>query len=47
MTLGLQYIIIVYSVAELCPTHCDPMDCSMLVSSVLHYLPEFAKIHVH
>ena len=25
----------------------DPMDCSMPGSSVLHYLPEFAQIHVH
>ena len=24
-----------------------PMDCSMPGSSVLHYLPEFAQIHVH
>ena len=23
------------------------MDCSMPVISVLHYLPEFAQIHVH
>ena len=26
---------------------CDPMDYSMLGSSVLHYLLEFAQIHVH
>ena len=25
----------------------NPTDCSMLGSSVLHYLPEFAQIHVH
>ena len=25
----------------------DPMDYSMPGSSVLHYLPEFAQIHVH
>ena len=24
-----------------------PMDCSMLGSSILHYFPEFAQIHVH
>ena len=24
----------------------DPMDCSMPASLVLHYLPEFAQIHV-
>ena len=28
-------------------TLCDPMDCSMAVSPVLHYLPEFAQTHVH
>ena len=26
---------------------CDPMDCSMPDSLVLHYLPEFAQIQVH
>ena len=26
---------------------CDPTDCSVPGSSVLHYLPEFAQIHVH
>ena len=30
-----------------CPTLCRPMDCSTPGSSVLHYLPEFAEIHVH
>ena len=35
------------SVAKLCPTLCDPMDCSTPGSSVLHYLPEPAQIHVH
>ena len=34
-------------VPKLCPTPCDPMDCSMSGSSVLHYLLEFARIHVH
>ena len=29
------------------PTLRDPMDCSTPGSSVLHYLPEFAQIHVH
>ena len=27
------------SVTKLCPTLCNPVDCSMLDSSVLHYLP--------
>ena len=35
------------SVAKLCLTLCNSMDCSMPGSSVLHYLPEFAQIHVH
>ena len=35
------------SVAKLCPTLCDPMDCSMPGFPVLQYLPEFAQIHVH
>ena len=26
---------------------CNPMNCSMPGPSVLHYLPEFAQIHVH
>ena len=32
---------------KLCLTLCDPIGCSMPDSSVLHYLPEFAQIHVH
>ena len=35
------------SVAKLCPTLCDHMDCSMPVFSVLHHLPEFAQTHVY
>ena len=31
----------------LSPTLCDPMDCSRAGSSNLHYLLEFAWIHVH
>ena len=26
---------------------CDPIDCSMPVFPVFHYLLEFAQIHVH
>ena len=36
-----------FSVAQLCPTLYNPMDCSMLGSLVLHYLLEFAQTHVH
>ena len=37
----------VYSVTKLCLTLWDPMDCSIPGLHVLHYLPEFAEIHVH
>ena len=36
-----------YSVAKLCPTLRDPMDCSTPAFAVLHYLPQFAQTHVH
>ena len=35
------------SMAKSCPALCDSMDCSTTGSYVLHYLPEFAQIHVH
>jgi len=35
------------SVAQLCLTLCDPMDCSTPGFPVLHHLPEFAQTHVH
>ena len=34
-------------VAQLCPTLCDPMDCSIPGFPVLHYLQEFVQTHVH
>ena len=34
------------SVAKLCPTPCDTMNCSMPGFPVLCYLPEFAQTHV-
>ena len=34
------------SVAQSCPTFCNPMDCSRLGFLVLHHLPEFAKTRV-
>ena len=34
------------SVAESCPTPCDPMDCSTSGFPGLHYVPEFAQTHV-
>ena len=35
------------SVTQLCLALCDPMDCSMPGSPVLHHLPELAQTHVH
>ena len=35
------------SIAKSCPTLYDSMDCSMPGFPVLHYLPEFAQVHVH
>ena len=35
------------SVAQLCPTLCDPMDCSTPGLPVHHQLPDFAQTHVH
>ena len=35
------------SVAQSCPTHCDPMDCSTPGFPVRHQLPELTQIHVH
>ena len=35
------------SVAQLCPTVCDPMHCSMPGFPVHHQLPELTQTHVH
>ena len=35
------------SVAQSCPTPCDPMDCSTLGLPVHHQLLEFTQTHVH
>ena len=37
----------VRSVAESCPTLCDPMDCSTSGFPVHHQLPELAQTRVH
>ena len=34
-------------VTQLCPTLCDPMNCSMPSLSVHHQLLEFTQTHVH
>ena len=40
------YFLLCCSVAKLCLSLCDPMDCSSPGSFVLYYLPDFAQIHV-
>jgi len=35
------------SVTKLYLTLCEPMNCSTPGSSVLHYFPELAQIHIH
>ena len=35
------------SVAQSCPTPCDPMNCSTRGLPVHHQLPEFTQTHVH
>ena len=35
------------SVAQSCPTLCNPMDCSMPGFPVHHQLPELAQTHVY
>ena len=35
------------SVAQSCPTLCDPMDCSTPGFPVPYYLPKFAQTHIH
>ena len=35
------------SVAQSCPTLCDPMDCNMSGFPVHHQLPELIQTHVH
>ena len=35
------------SVAQLCLTLCNPMDCKTPGSPVPHHLPKFAQFHVH
>ena len=41
------YIAQFSSVAQSCPTLCDPMDCSTPGLPVHHQLPEFTQTHVH
>ena len=47
VSVPLAYTFCGCSVAHLCPTLCDLMDCNMPGFPVLHYLSEFAQTHVH
>ena len=38
--------VLYFSVAQSCPTLCNPMDCRTPGFPVLHYLPEFSQTHV-
>ena len=42
-----QSVSSVSSVAQSCPTLCNPMDCSMPGLPVHHQFPEFTQTHVH
>ena len=42
-----MWIVPCCSVTKLCPTLCDPMDCSTPGFPVLRNLPEFAQTHIH
>ena len=46
--LNIQYLSVQFSlVAQLCPTLCDPMDCSTPGLHVHHQLQEFTQTQVH
>ena len=42
-----NYSVVFSSVAQLCPTLGNPMDCSMPGFPVHHQFPELAQTHVH
>ena len=46
-TSGVQWSVQFSSVAQSCPTLCNPMDCSTPGLPDCHQLPEFTQTHVH
>ena len=42
-----KYSVQFSSVAQLCPTLCEPMDCSTPGFPVHHQLPELSQTHMH
>ena len=47
LSLSLSYLNQFSSVAQSCPTLCDPMNCSTPGLPVHHQLPEFTQTQVH
>ena len=45
--LGQELHVLFSSVAQSCPTLCDPMDCSTPGFPIHHQLPELAQTHIH
>ena len=45
--LPLQVLVQFSSVAQSCPTLCNPMNCSIPGLPVHHQLPEFTQTHIH
>ena len=46
-SLSLKHVSSFTSVAQSCPTLCNPMDCSTPGFPVHHQFPELAQIHAH
>ena len=44
---GVKVVAVCCSLTKSCPTFCDSMDRSTPGFSVLHYLLEFAQMHIH
>ena len=42
-----MFLFYIRSVAQSCPTLCDPMNCSTPDLPIHHQLPEFTETHVH
>ena len=45
--LSIMWLVQFSSVAQLCPTLCDPINCSTPGLPVHHQLPEFTPTHIH
>ena len=43
----MEYSVQLNSVAQSCPTFCNPMNCSTTGFAVHHQLPEFTQTHYH